>query len=434
MVAWLHGCMLILVMNHGHSFLTQFPSHGRVHGRFLQRNRIPTMKTSSQHQIRYCGQLWSEKRNHNTAGNEKKDSRNSIKDDKEGTFLPAILKLASQHFASQALYTAVRLQILDILGDNSLTLDEIVVSLGDKTNKDALLRTLRLLTTIDVVMEEVCTDSEKVCFSLTDLGRQFQCREQGSSCIQHWMERPLWNAWLELPDYIVGEGGENGVDSPFGVANGGISSDYWYNEKDHPESLAHANTFVRTIQSQEIAAIVNGMEWSLFQNRRLVDIGGYFGNLAAAVANEESLLDVFCLDLPNVIAKAPENERVTFVSGDVFDPLTIPTCDVILMKHFLDKCMWNDDETIQILQNCYGRLSDDGLLIIAEAVLPSYGDALDDENAMPLYMDALYMLVGREGQRRESEWITLARQSSFKIDCIKRTHVPSCSLILLRKA
>jgi hypothetical protein len=94
--------------------------------------------------------------------------------------------------------------------------------------------------------------------------------------------------------------------------------------------------------------------------------------------------------------------------------------------------MWSEDETIQILRNCHDALRPGGTLVIAEAVLPNHGNATPD-NYLPLYMDALYMLVGREGQRTEIEWETLAREASFSINQITQTSVPSCSLIELTK-
>jgi isoliquiritigenin 2'-O-methyltransferase len=355
-------------------------------------------------------------------------------DDNNDEFFMPILKLASAHFVSQALFTAIKLNIPDILGEQRLSTDEIASHLGESCNGNALLRTLRLLSTTHILKEETRDETDVVEFSLTKLGKQFQrgTKENPSmaSCIQHWMERPLWDTWLELPEYILGDRGD--LDSPFSMANGGRSSDYWYNEQDHPESLIHANNFVRLIHAHEIDAVVNAFDWTIFRDKILVDIGGHYGNLATVIAEREPKIDCYCLDLPNVISKAPEKDNVSFLPGNIFDVATIPSCDVILMKHFLDRCMWNDNETIQILLNCHCALNPNGRLIIAEAVLPSYGTVSED-NSFPLYMDALYMLVGREGQRTESEWATLARQSSFKIKYIQQTRVPSCSLIVLEK-
>jgi hypothetical protein len=108
------------------------------------------------------------------------------------------------------------------------------------------------------------------------------------------------------------------------------------------------------------------------------------------------------------------------------------------MKHFLDRCMWTEEESVEILLSCRSALRDDhpsgrgGKLIIAEAVLPNIGHA-KESNQVQLYMDALYMLVGREGQRTEAEWECLASKAGFQIERITPTSIPSCYIIVLEK-
>jgi hypothetical protein len=375
-------------------------------------------------------------------------------------------KLASAHCASQALNTALKLGIIESLGDmaGGCTLQEIADTIGPTTQRDALLRTLRLLTTVDILDEQqLVPPSGDIRFSLTPTGELLRSSKSGMGAgVQHWMERPLWNAWLELPDYIRGGGGgegegggKNSESLPFDRANGGVSSDFYYNEKDHPESLHHANTFVRWIHEQEVEAVVHGYDWSansLVNNPTLVDIGGHFGTVLAAIAKQHPTVNCVSLDLPEVIASAPRAPPgVKLVGGNVMDPSTIPTCDTILLKHFLDRCMWTEDETVQILQSCHAALRNDagGRVIIAEAVLPNIGeygrsrtkDAKNSHHSInippptttTLSMDALYMLVGREGQRTAAEWDQLASRAGFRIERITPTSVPSCFLLVLEQ-
>ena len=93
--------------------------------------------------------------------------------------------------------------------------------------------------------------------------------------------------------------------------------------------------------------------------------------------------------------------------------------------------MWTEQETIQILRNCRKKVSEQGQILIAEAVLPSIGAATT--RSIELSLDALYMLVGREGQRTESEWERLTIQSGLQIRAIIQTNVPSCSILVLEK-
>jgi hypothetical protein len=91
------------------------------------------------------------------------------------------------------------------------------------------------------------------------------------ACIQHWTEEPLWNAGHFLPQYITGKGNSKGdvgddhtKDDPFTMANG-QSSDFYYNQQEHPQSLQYANDFVKFISQSEIEAAVNSFDWSMFE-------------------------------------------------------------------------------------------------------------------------------------------------------------------------
>ena len=359
-------------------------------------------------------------------------------DDNEqaSTDILPLLNLASAHFASQALYTALQLNIPDILGTNACSLKEICNAIGPTTNADALLRTMRLLTTVGILHEEQENNNGSILFSLTNTGLLLQRKnnQQGqpnmASCIHHWMERPLWNAWLELPQYIRQD---SGTSLPFDRANDGISSDFFYNAQDHPESLKHANAFVRLIHDNEVKAVVEGYDWKTLNHKRLLDIGGHHGKVLGAIVEKYPLIDCICLDLPQVISSAPAKSPfgVKLVGGNVFEPSTMPECDTILLKHFLDRCMWTEEESIKVLLSCRSVLRQGGKIIIAEAVLPDIGQA-NEVNQVQLYMDALYMLVGREGQRTKAEWECLAAKAGLEIEQIAPTNVPSCYIIVLQ--
>ena len=432
-----------------------------------------------------------------------------------------LLSLASNHFISQAVHTFVKLGLPDVLicgnqdtesGDSFMTLEDIAEALGPNTNRDALLRTLRLLTTVDILedkmtgtWEDECdgassvrnTIYQNVAFRLTDLGATLQSSNKGvsgsgtslASCVLHWMEEPLWNVGFALPAFIQGNGvrkyptiistkssaqnakknddNEIGVKDPFTMVNG-QSSDYYYNKEEHPQSLSHANDFVRFIADNEINAIVDAVDWSsilwspndsvaaLDGNDKvsLLDIGGYNGKVLDAISTKYPSIECKCLDLPHVIEQIEENNRkqaataaaqtsaVTLIGGNIFDDVsTLPNdCNVILMKHFLDRCMWDEKETLLILQTCYNLLpsnSGSNRLVLAEAVIPDPGPNDDvtttSQRKMQLTLDALYMFVGRERQRTKTEWITLVSKANFALDEIIHTELPTCSLLVLHK-
>jgi len=407
------------------------------------------------------------------------DGKKNIDDLKaETSVFSGLLKLASMHGTASALNAAVRLKIPDLLGQQrSMSVEQLASAIEEAIpledddeedlpcNQDALFRTLRLLASIDVVREEVAPSSASEAmsaqssfrFSLTPLGQALRTNKNDSdepnpsSAILHWMEEPLWNSWLEVPDYIRDGGYEDKSLTllPFERANGAVPSDEYYNQDDHPVSLKRANDFVRLIHDQELRAVVRGFDWSQYDHMRLVDVAGNNGKLAEAIAGANPTLECSCMDLPSVIHNIPPAHKptnVALVPGNVMDPETIPDCEVLLMKHFCDRSMWFDDQTVEILRSCATvlqrshRSSSNSSsssnttvrrkLIVADAVLPDCG-AIDESNVLPLYMDAMYMLVGRERQRTRSEWKALAEAAGLQLAEVIDTGVPSCSLIVL---
>ena len=390
-------------------------------------------------------------------------------DETNDVFTIQLMQLASSHVQSQSLCTFVQLGIPEILRDGPRTMRGIANRIGPTTNMDALYRTLRVLTTIDILFEQQQQQQQQqqrqqgpdheptmefakedsvedhISFGLTKMGKLLLSSSPNSqgltACIQHWLEEPLWKSWLYVADYIRGT---HQPSLPFDQANDGCSSDDYYNAQSHPLSLQHANQFVLWIYQSEINAIVNGYDWFTLANKTVVDIGGHYGHVLGAVRQQYPSVPfrALCLDLPNVIEKAPSPPRgVELIAGTIWDPSTIPSCDVILLKHFLDRCMWTEAETIQILETCYSVLPKDGKVLIGEAILPRIGevsshhenDYIRYRSSLSLTMDALYMIVGRERQRTETEWSQLVSSAGFEIEEIRHTPVPSCSILVLRK-
>ena len=382
------------------------------------------------------------------------------------------MNILSANFKSHALHAFVQLNIPNIMGDRSMSIDQIATELsksadlgGDSDrhiNKDALLRTMRLLKMIDVVNEEYVTTNfehdvlekeedtkdvlsssleiEILKFQLTSYGKLLQSTDGSkhggtgsniSSCILHWMEKPLDSAWHKLPDYILGDPSD-----PFTQTNG-LSSDYFYNINDNPQSLEYANDFVKLISDIEIQSIVKYFDWSALDGKTIVDIGGYNGKVLGEIASHypNTRLTLKSLDLPQVISSIDKSTiptDVELIEGDVMKPSTIPPCDVIFMKHFLDRCMWTEEETVNILKTCSNIISgSNGMIILGEAVIPSGRNEEANEEGIRLSLDALYMLVGRERQRTRFEWKDLAERANLQISEIIATSSASCYVLVL---
>jgi hypothetical protein len=375
------------------------------------------------------------------------------KDDKDtvqqGT--QQLMHLAMSHVISQSLYTSIRLGIPEILsaaGDTAatraMTIDDIVTQLESKkfqANKKALLQLMRVCVSVGIFQEE-STDNSVVTattFRLTATGRLLVDNDGGvKSMFLHLLEGPLWNSWSKVPNYVSGELlVDQEQQLPFDAANDNTPAAEYYS--NHLDSLQHANAFVKWISQQEIRASVDGFDWSIFNNKTVVDLGGHRGDVMQAVANKHPAVHCVCFDLPSVIeaASATATASIQYVAGDMFDASTVPTCNAIFMKHIL-LCDWDEENSKRILATCCDVLPEGGLVIIAEACLPDPGKVLTGDSSsiqhqLPILADALMMVVGRDSARTVSEWTFFAESCGFQVDSVMPTIVPSCSIIVLRK-
>mmetsp|Transcript_14564 Transcript_14564/g.42674 ORF Transcript_14564/g.42674 Transcript_14564/m.42674 type:complete len:226 (-) Transcript_14564:811-1488(-) len=138
-----------------------------------------------------------------------------------------IFALLHEHLAAQCLYTVVNLGVPDVLGDETLTVREIVGRLGRaEINDDLLLRQLRLLATDPaggLFVESVGgEDGREFAYSLGLAGKLLQTGIEGqpsmACAVQHSFEPPLWMAWSKLPEATYGAG--ESTETPFKAANG----------------------------------------------------------------------------------------------------------------------------------------------------------------------------------------------------------------------
>ena len=376
--------------------------------------------------------------------------KNAEGDDSNDEAAQSLMELTSRHFASQALHAFVKMEIPGILGISFMSIDQISDLLDEdigerrKVNRDGLLRILRLMVAEGVLVQNKANNEQEITtFGLSAKGKLLRRGSQRdlASVVLHWMETPLWNAWAELPDYIVGDSavGQDTEESgrarkeilPFEKANR-ISSDDFYCQ-DNAESLKNANAFVRYISNEEEEAVLSGFNWAKLSGKTLLDVGGHKGKVMSLIASKYPEIKCISFDLPEVISSATAPEGVELFGGDIFQG-DLPSCDAIFMKHFLDKVMWDKKQTIQILSSCRDALPDGGHIIIAEAVLPDDCSSATGTNRLHLYIDVLFLLVGREAARTESEWRNLAEKAGLRVDWITATSAPSCYIIVLSKA
>jgi len=340
--------------------------------------------------------------------------------------IPAILGIGQAHFTSQCIYSIVKLGVPDIIGDGKLSVQQIGAQLPEAVNKDHLQRTLRLLSLHGIFEESAGPDGECL-FSLSLAGALLQTKapQPSVACgMLHWMEKPMWKSWSELPDVIAGTGSHA---VPFQLANGVPIFEYY---AQHPESAEPFNQFMSFFSAGELPVVLEHYGWDQLSGKTVVDVGGSLGAVMGAVAAKCPEVKCVSFDLAEVIDNAGDPPPgVEFAKGDMFDSDTIPKGDVIFMKHILHD--WSDDDSVRILKSCHAALPADGKVMISEAILPPAGQA-SPEHTPALNLDVLMLVIGGK-ERTRKMWDELAAKADFTVVEEKNTGHPTANLLILGK-
>jgi hypothetical protein len=152
---------------------------------------------------------------------------------------------------------------------------------------------------------------------------------------------------------------------------------------------------------------------------RIVDVGGGYGQLVAAVLAANVALRGIVFDLPATADGAKRHleaakvaSRCEFIAGDFFSDVPAGG-DAYILKSILHD--WNDERCRAILQSCRRAMSADARLLIVEQMLP---DRLEPTSAHQfLARSDLNMLVAHAaGERTESQFRDLLESTGFRLN------------------
>ncbi|XP_014754397.2 acetylserotonin O-methyltransferase 1 [Brachypodium distachyon] len=129
----------------------------------------------------------------------------------------------------------------------------------------------------------------------------------------------------------------------------------------------------------------------------LIDVAGGHGGAARAITEAFPQMKCTVLDLPHVVANAPSDDHVSFISGDMFE--YIPPTNALFLKWVFHD--WGDEDCVKILKKCKEAISprDAGgkVIIIDMVVWSGPNDIVTRETQV--FFDLLIMFA--EGIERE---------------------------------
>src|SRR5437879_6985289 len=290
----------------------------------------------------------------------------------------------------QALYVVAKLDIADLLRDGPKTSEELAQRAN--AHPRSLFRLLRYLAGLGFFTQDTSNR-----FGLTPKSEPLLSDAPNSM-------RPMV-IFLGEDQYLpTGEllhtvrSGETSFDHLYGMGH------FEYLSK-HPEASARFNAAMASGLRQS----ENPLDRYDFSGRRVVvDVGGGRGDQIVSILRANPMMKGILFDLPQVAPDARAYLKASGVAsrcelktGSAFESIP-PGGDVYVMSRVLHD--WPDDKAALLLTNCRKAISNDGILLIRDSVLPE-GAVASQAKQMDLTM--LIMTGGLE--RSEDEWRALLR-------------------------
>jgi SAM-dependent methyltransferase len=296
----------------------------------------------------------------------------------------------------QSLSTLTRLNVPDILAAHGpLTAAQLAAQPGVAARPDLLERVLRACASVGVFGEDA-----QGRFSATPLSDVLTTGADSS--MKRFAELfggPWWQPWGDLEDVL--ESGQ--------PAQAPSTAD--------PDRIRQFAGAMRGNVSL-IPALLDACDLSRVGT--LVDVGGGFGHMSAAILERHRQMHAVVLDLPEVVHVAQQDHitpgsaphgRLAFVGGDMFSD--VPEGDAYLISRVLHD--WDDEQGVRILQNCRRRMKGGSRIICLDAVIPMPGDT---GATSAKFLDLLMMVLLPGKERTEREWHSLLARADLVLRSI----------------
>jgi hypothetical protein len=158
-----------------------------------------------------------------------------------------------------------------------------------------------------------------------------------------------WRAWVELAsghEITAALGalheGLHGDGDAFAAANG-VPFFAWM--RQHPDRHATFDAAMSAGGRMHGLLLAEGLDWSA--TRRVCDVGGGDGTVLGVLRAHHPHLEGVLLELPEVVARAPDRPGVQRVAGDAFQEVPIG-CDAYLLVNVVHD--WPDEVVVRLLE------------------------------------------------------------------------------------
>jgi len=299
-----------------------------------------------------------------------------------------LLALINANWTTQAISVATQLHLAELLCDGPRPLQELAEETS--CHPPSLLRLLRALASLGAVVE-----LDEGRFALTELGAMLHPDVPGS--LAAWAQfcgTSSWKGWSQLLECV--RTGES-------VRKQHRGADGFDHLQEDGDAALLFNRAMVSLTATVAAAVVRSIDFS--GAKSVVDVGGGFGELLAAVLGAHPQLRGVLFDLSHSmvgararLAEGGVADRCEVVTGSFFD--SVPRgADIYLLKSVLHD--WDDDRCAVILGNCRRVMGPRARLLVIERIL-SVRIAVSPHDQGIARSD-LNMLIGTGGCERTQE-------------------------------
>jgi O-methyltransferase domain/Dimerisation domain len=321
------------------------------------------------------------------------------------------MQLITGFWTSCCIYAAAKLNIADHLKDGPMSSDQLAET--THSHAPSLYRVLRALASVGVFKE-----NESHQFELTPLGSTLQSDVPGSMKAMAIAQLgDHFNAWGNLV---------------YSVKTGNISFDniegmsVWKYYETHPDEGLN---FMKAMAGLTGAVIMNVLPAYDFTGlNTIVDVGGGNGTLLMAVLDKSPGAKGIVFDEEYVVIETQKildqngySNRCETAAGSFFD--FVPgNADAYLMKMVLHD--WNDEQCLQILNNCNKAMKPGSKLLVLDSVIPE-----GNEPHPGKFMDINMLAMTGGLERTEKEFAALFTKAGLKLSRVIHTHSPLFSIV-----
>jgi hypothetical protein len=181
--------------------------------------------------------------------------------------------------------------------------------------------------------------------------------------------------------------------------------------------------------------LAGAIDWS--RSRRVCDVGGGDGALLGVLLAQHDHLHGVVLELPEVVARAPQRARMTAIAGDAF--AAVPSgCDTYLFVNVLHD--WDDVAAVRLLGRARSALDTTEVTAAAEAAATARRIVVVESEAherprddLAVRADLLMLALTPGGRERTTAEITaLASQAGLRRERTVRLASGDAAHVLVR--